>query len=163
MAAVDTHSDPLDKIIIIDAGTPLHIACSNNNLYLAQLLFSNKADLNAVDGAGRTALHIACANQHDDIIAWLLKEAAQLSRIEDAAQMTPLNVACSLGRVDLVQQLINAGAITSTLIGGDNRSALITTCEHMRQSVAAKHPNYDAVIALLLTAGAFVDARQDGM
>ena len=52
---------------------PLHWACTNRHLGVAQLLLKNKADANATTDAGRTPLHLSVVkNSQVTLVDWLL-------------------------------------------------------------------------------------------
>lgn len=81
-------------------------------------------DINCVDGLGNTVLHYACENISTHVLDAILEQEIDVdaqNRIEGDA---PLHVACKVeneaARNWLVQQLLDAGATTTTL----NRAGL---------------------------------------
>ena len=54
--------------------TPLHYAASTNNIKLAELLVTNKADIDARDEDNQTPLHTAAYNNSSEIAEVLLKK-----------------------------------------------------------------------------------------
>lgn len=81
-------------------------------------------DINCVDGLGNTVLHYACENISTHVLDAILEQEIDVdaqNRIEGDA---PLHVACKVENEEarnwLVQQLLDAGATTTTL----NRAGL---------------------------------------
>ena len=88
----------------------LHIATRANNFRLIEMLFAYGADVN-VRGGGFSPLHLACMEGVEDCIVDLyLAKGAEVSALEGINQSTPLHVASSANRFNLVSKLINAGA-----------------------------------------------------
>ena len=54
--------------------TPLHYAASTNNAKLAELLITNKADIDARDEDNQTPLHTAAYNNSSEVAEVLLKK-----------------------------------------------------------------------------------------
>ena len=72
------YSEPQINIRDSSFQTPLHVACSNGHLKLAQLLARSGADINATDIKGNTPLHLACKQAHGPVVAWLLTRSPNL-------------------------------------------------------------------------------------
>ena len=72
------YSEPQINIRDSNFQTPLHLACSNGHLKLAQLLARSGADINAIDVKGETPLHLACRQAHGPVVAWILNRSPNL-------------------------------------------------------------------------------------
>ncbi|KAJ5292018.1 hypothetical protein N7478_001269 [Penicillium angulare] len=112
--------------------TPLHWACATGNWHLAELLLGNsgssrnhsgngngrKAEIDAVELRGKTALHVATAHDRTDIVQLLLLHEASVNACSDGG-WTPLHNACDKGCEGIVRILLRAGAhINSQLLNG---------------------------------------------
>ncbi|KAJ5167207.1 uncharacterized protein N7482_005988 [Penicillium canariense] len=102
--------------------TPLHWACASGNWRLAELLLTRsdgpKAEIDAVELRGKTALHIATAHDRADIVQLLLQHDAAVNACSDGG-WTPLHNACERGCAAIVRILLRAGAhINSQLLNG---------------------------------------------
>jgi ankyrin repeat protein/Mg2+ and Co2+ transporter CorA len=102
--------------------TPLHWACAQGNWRLAELLLTRpdgpKANIDAAELRGKTALHIATAHDRADIIQLLLQHDAAINACSDGGWM-PLHNACERGCEAIVRLLLRAGAhINSQLLNG---------------------------------------------
>ncbi|KAJ5682664.1 hypothetical protein N7462_005829 [Penicillium macrosclerotiorum] len=102
--------------------TPLHWACATGNGRMAELLLTRpdgpKAQIDATELRGKTALHIATSHDRADLVQLLLSHGADLNACSDGG-WTPLHNACERGCEAIVQILLRAGAhINSQLPGG---------------------------------------------
>lgn len=102
--------------------TPLHWACATGNWGLAKLLLTRpdgpKAEIDATELRGKTALHIATAHDRVDIVQLLLQHEASVNACSDGG-WTPLHNACDKGCVEIVQILLREKAhINSQLLNG---------------------------------------------
>ena len=102
--------------------TPLHWACATGNRRLAELLLTRpdgpKAEIDATESRGKTALHVATAHDRVDIILLLLQHDAAVNACSDGG-WTPLHNACDKGCEGIVRILLRAGAhINSQLLNG---------------------------------------------
>ncbi|KAJ5161779.1 hypothetical protein N7492_007171 [Penicillium capsulatum] len=102
--------------------TPLHWACATGNWRLAELLLTRpdgpKAEIDATELRGKTALHIATAHDRVDLILLLLQHDAAVNACSDG-NWTPLHNACDKGSEAIVRILLRAGAhINSQLLNG---------------------------------------------
>jgi ankyrin repeat protein len=111
-------------------------------------LIQQKADINAVQPDGMTALHWAARNDDLETVNLLLKAGA---RIDAATRygVTPFYLACANGNASMIDALLRAGANANAANPG-GETALMT---------AARTGKADAV-KLLLDRGATVDARE---
>lgn len=76
---------------------------------IEEQLAPGKADINAVDGTGQTALHIAAAQGIESIVELLLEKGAKINATDKAGN-TPLHLAAKNGKKDAVHSLLQRGA-----------------------------------------------------
>ena len=98
----------------VENQTPLHLAAEKGHKRLVKLLLANKAEINARDGDGRTALHRAATwSQNRKVVELLLANGAKVNA-KDRGWGTPLNWAASglstSRRNEVVQLLLAYGA-----------------------------------------------------
>ena len=100
---------------------PLHIAAHLGSLDAISLLVNNGVDINALSGTGATSLWYACQGYGREsvsnplrpaVVDFLLKKGAN-PNIADASGITPIHIAASKGELDIVELLIEAGAIVN--------------------------------------------------
>jgi ankyrin repeat protein len=107
-----------------------------------------RADVNAAQADGMTALHWAVRHDDPTLVRKLLRAGAKASSANRYG-VTPLAIACTNGSAEIVEQLLNAGAdANATLRGGE--TALMTAARTGRP----------AVVHSLLRHGARVDAKE---
>lgn len=79
----------------LEGRTALHLACSENNINLVNLITSNDhCNIDKGDSFKRTALHWAAVSGHHQIISILLECGAN-DAIQDVSGATALHYACS--------------------------------------------------------------------
>jgi ankyrin repeat protein len=111
-------------------------------------LVEQRADVNATEADGATALHWAV--YHDDAaLSELLLRAGANARATNDHGVSPLSLACTSGNVAIIEMLLEAGADPNAAIG-DGETALMT---------AARSGVVEAVQALL-SHGAAVDVPE---
>ena len=130
------------------AGSDVADAVMRGDAAAVRALLSQKADVNAVQADGATALHWA-VYRGDLTLADLLIRAGADHRIANRDGVTPLSLASSNGNAALVAEILKAGA--------DPNEPLPTGKTNLM--LAARAGNPDAVKALL-DAGADVNARE---
>ena len=89
--------------------TPLHFAAYEENVYAAQLLIANGADVNAKAKEGITPLHRAGAGNSVGVARLLLANRAKLNARARAYNYTPLDSAISAGSYDSAMFLRQRG------------------------------------------------------
>lgn len=107
-----------------------------------------RADVNAAQADGMTALHWAVWHEDPTLVRKLLRAGAKPTSANRYG-VTPLSLACTNGHAEIVEQLLGAGAdANSALRGGE--TALMTAARTGRL----------AVVHSLLRHGARVDAKE---
>ena len=104
---------------------PLHLACGEGHLDIAQWLHSAGASVDATDDGGQTPLHNACSRGHLGIAQWLHSAGVSVNAATGGGG-TPLHFACCQGRLEIAQWLCSAGAdATLKTINGDTPAQLL--------------------------------------
>jgi len=124
-------------------------AAQKKDLSALRALVRSKADVNAAQADGTTALHWAVMWNNDEAVTLLLRAGAD-AKARNRYGATPLSEAVSAGSATMIGALLNAGADAKTLTTEDGETVLMT---------AARAGNTDAV-KLLLDRGADVNARE---
>jgi ankyrin len=89
--------------------TPLHGACKLGRLEIAGMLLRAGADPTTRHAGGVTALNMAIEEGHTGIVR-LLSTVVNVEEIGPGDDTTPLWTAAALGKVEIVQVLLEAGA-----------------------------------------------------
>ncbi len=131
------------------ADTRLPDAAQHKDAQAIRALLAQRADPNAAQVDGATALHWAASN--DDLAAAqaLVRAGAQV-KSTNRYGVTPLSLACTNGNAAMIELLIKAGADPNAMLTG-GETALMT---------AARSGNAEAV-KVLIAAGADVKVRED--
>jgi len=102
-----------------ETGAPLADAAEKRDWAKVAELIKNRADVNAAQADGMTALHWA-TYQNDTTTVRRLLEAGANAKATNRYGVPPLAAACTNGNVDIVEALLKAGAdAKTTLKGGD--------------------------------------------
>ena len=120
-------------------------ASFHGNMEIVRSYLEQRADVNAVDGNGRTALAVASRNGHLDVVRVLLEHGANVNAVDEDG-WTALAVACIDGHLDVVRVLLEHGANVNA-VDGNGWTAL---------RVASENGHLD-VVRVLLEHGANVD------
>lgn len=128
---------------------PLAEAAMRGDLEAVRALLRRKADVNAPQGDGMTALHWAAYRNDLDLLRLLLAAGADVRAATRIGSLTPLYLACTNGNAVAVEALLGAGDDVNT------RNANGTT--PLMVAVAAGNP---AAVRVLLDRGADVNARE---
>jgi ankyrin repeat protein len=131
------------------AGSDAADAVQKKDLSALRALVQRKADVNAAQPDGTTALHWAVVWNNEEAVGLLLRAGADV-KVKNRYGATPLSEAVSSGSATMVDALLKAGADPKTLTTGDGETVLMT---------AARAGNAD-VVRLLLDRGADVNGRE---
>ena len=115
-----------------------------------QALLKQRADVNAAQPDGTTALHWAAHWNDGELVDLLLRAGANAKAVNRYAA-TPLSEAVASGSAAMVEALLRAGADPKTLTTAEGETVLMT---------AARAGNTD-VVRILLNRGADVNAREN--
>jgi len=131
------------------AGADAADAAQRKDLAALRALVQRRADVNAAQPDGTTALHWAATWNNEDAVSLLLRAGAD-AKARNRYGATPLSEAVTAGSTAMVGALLSAGADAKTLTTEDGETVLMT---------AARAGNAD-VVRLLLDRGADVNARE---
>src|SRR5438477_9508970 len=99
------------------ADSPVADAAEKADWRRVRVLLKDRADANAAQVDGMTALHWAA--YHDDAdAAKLLLAAGAGAKAENRYGVTPLSLACTNGNAEIVKALLAAGADANTTLRG---------------------------------------------
>jgi ankyrin repeat protein len=171
----------LNAVLILALASSLVDAVKSGDRTAAVTLISQRADVNAAETDGTTALHWAVHHGDLELTQRLIRAGAKVNVKNDYGS-TPMSEAAVLGRADLIEALLTAGADVESP-NADGQTALmvvartgrvdaarlllkygakVNTVEQWRGqtalmwAVAQKQP---AMVAELVKAGADVNAR----
>src|ERR1700693_1686527 len=85
-------------------------AVMNGDRATVRSLLQQKADINAPQGDGMTALHWATFRDDLETVRLLLAAGADWKAATREGSITPLLMACTNGNVEIVKALLDAGA-----------------------------------------------------
>ncbi|CAM9450731.1 unnamed protein product [Sphacelaria rigidula] len=131
-----------------DGETPLHIAAARGHELVVSSLLLKGADANAKDRTQRSPLHHAVLNGHTAAAKMLLLAGADATSRYGPYELSPLDVAASLGEVDLLRMFIFHGADANAR--HPNGMTVLHT---------AAFNNSTDVVRVLLEAGADIEVR----
>src|SRR5215475_2381234 len=92
------------------ADTRLSVAAMNGDMATVQSLLNEKADVNAAQGDGTTALHWAAYRDDVEMTRALLQAGGRNDVRTRLGDITPLYMAAKNGNATIVDLLIKAGA-----------------------------------------------------
>jgi ankyrin repeat protein len=130
------------------AGSEIADAAQNGDKAAVQKLIRSKADVNAAQVDGATALHWAVYRDDADLLDILVRAGADV-KAANSEGVTPLSMAALFGNAAMIDRLIKAGADAKQR--GPNGETMVM--------LAARNGNPQAV-TVLLEAGADVNARE---
>ncbi len=85
-------------------------ASLNNNVEIAIALLDKKAEIEAKNNDGLTALQLASLSGHDAMVKFLLQQGSQVNSKSGKKNRSALMLAAEKGRHDVTKSLINHGA-----------------------------------------------------
>src|SRR5262245_2184523 len=130
------------------AGSEIADAAQNGDRAAVQKLIRQKADVNAAQVDGATALHWAVYRDDPELLDMLVRAGADV-KAANSEGVTPLSMAALYGNAAMIDRLIKAGADAKQR--GPNSETMVM--------LAARNGNPQAV-TVLLEAGADVNARE---
>lgn len=137
IASVDSHGS-----------TPLHYAASVGHKAAAQILLTQKADVNATNNSGDTPLLCAVYYNHKDVVELLLSNKADITAKNNMSRR-PLSMAVECGYKDMAELLL----VNNADVNADHSDALFCALRNFHVDL----------VALLLTNKADVNATCPGM
>ncbi len=87
----------------------LHTACLKDDLDTVKMLVENGAEVDAIDGKGRTPLFIACAAGNVGIVKYLFENGASITYREPNKGAYPIHEACYWDNSEVVSYLLGVG------------------------------------------------------
>ena len=133
-----------------------HLAADDSALHLAAflgfvdaigLLLDNGANINLLSPAnGRTALYVAAISKNIDAAKYLISRGAK-TEIPDKAGYTPLTAAVIVADPDMVQTLVEGGAVMDVRSSANNLTPLVMAAANPDPF---KHKNYIKIMKFLL-------------
>ncbi|MDO9402809.1 MAG: ankyrin repeat domain-containing protein [Polaromonas sp.] len=124
----------------------LHAAAHAGDAVTVARLAATGADVNAVDGNGRTALHVATFARQRGAVAALVRAGASTALL-DRDRYDAVTIASVADDEETLRLLLSLGA----------SAALITSRYDGTALIAAAHLGHDGVVRQLITAGAPLD------
>ena len=125
--------------------SPLHVACKNGYLELAQFLKENGANINSRNHISDTPLMSSSINNNTDIVGWLITQGVRMND-RNFANESALHVAVIKGHVYMVKLLVENGTFLNF---------------HMSNSLTALHlaiqEHHLDILDYLLSKGALPD------
>ncbi len=128
--------------------SPVADAASKGDQAAVRTLIQQKADVNAPQVDGATALHWAVYREDGELVDMLVRAGANV-KVESREGVTPLMMAALYGDAAIIDRLLKAGA-DAKAVGPNGETMLM---------FAARNGNPQAV-QVLLEAGAEVNARE---
>ena len=105
--------------------TPLHYACTNGHLNIAQYLIREEhCNPSCENNNGSTPLHYACTNGHLNIAQYLIREEDCNPSCENNDGQTQLHLACLFNHAHIVQYLLSTGRVNPLTKNKYGRTAL---------------------------------------
>jgi ankyrin repeat protein len=163
--------------------SPLMTAARNADLAAVRTLLQQKADVNAAEGDGATALHWASYRDQVEIADLLLRAGAKVNAANDLGA-TPLWLAAQNGSAAMTRRLLQAGADPNTALLAGETPLMVAARAGAAEVVdllAAKGANlnaratrgqtalmwaisqkHSAAVKVLIARGADIHARSDG-
>jgi len=142
------HALLLVAALIGASDAPLADAAESKNTALVGTLLEKKADLNAPQADGMTALHWATYHDNADLVKRFLAAGAA-AKAANRYGVTPLSLAATSGSAKIVEMLLEAGADPNDALPG-GETVLMTAARTGRL----------APVQVLLAKGADINAKE---
>ncbi len=146
LASPMSHAQTAPGHAEVEAYKGLHAAAHRGDVAAIRRLAAAGADLNAVDGNGRTPLLVAAFSRQRDAVSALLKAGADPA-VLDQDRYDAVTVACVADDEETLRILLAQGASARLVTSRYDGTALI----------AAAHLGHDGVVRQLIAAGAPLD------
>jgi hypothetical protein len=130
----------------VSSYTGLHLAAQVGDLEQVQDLIAQSADLELVDGSGRTPLHVAAFASHERVVVELSAAGANMNALEHQAYDI-VTIAAVANDIEMLEAALESGTSAGNVTSPYNGTALI----------AAAHLGHHEVVKLLISAGAPLD------
>jgi len=85
--------------------TPLHCACIHPNPNILKALLKQMPMFSMPDHQRKNLVHYAAANENGEVMKFLLQNGADPNEL-DAQRITPLMIACRLGKLEVVRVIL---------------------------------------------------------
>ena len=115
-------------------GTPLHVACLNNNLLAIEILKNLHCNIHCADTSGNLPLHHACT-QSLDYVKCLLPISDAHMTAQGKGGNTPLHLACKSNKPEIVSHLISNFKCDYNLENNQGNLPLHFACAHSLELV----------------------------
>jgi ankyrin repeat protein len=135
---------------LIGAPADIADAAQNRDWKSLKTLSANRANIDATQADGTTALEWAAHWNDLDAVKTLLAAGAN-PKLPNRYGATPLSEACQLGNAAIVEALLRAGADAKTVTTADGETVLMT---------AARSGNVD-IVKSLIAHGAEINAKEN--
>src|SRR5579862_4232805 len=96
--------------LVAAADMRLADAVQQGNKDAVRTLLKDKAEINAAQGDGMTALHWAAKNDDLELVKSLLAAGANPKATTRIGEITPLFLACQNGNAAMIEAMLKAGA-----------------------------------------------------
>ena len=133
----------------VQFGSPLYWAAHFGKSKVCEVLIAEAADVNALGGPDQTPLNAAIAEGHDEVVKLLIRSGAELEP-RDSHWQSPLQCACRALNLEAVKLLLSS-KVDVNAVGRNPMSGL---------AFAAKYEDEEAILRLLLEAGANVNQHE---
>ena len=120
LAAVVSLTLMLASPVFAAGDEPLIVAVKSRDVAAVRTLLASRADVNATEGDGATALHWAAYHDDAALVETLVKAGARVDVANDLG-VTPLFASAENGNAAIARRLLAAGAnANATLVGGES-------------------------------------------
>jgi len=123
---------------------PLHIACKLGHVSIVTLLLTHKANVNALDKYGRSALHKAAYEGCTEVVQLLLQTPGINVELEEICYgQTALHIACARNHVDIACLLLRSNSNINA-VDWDGWTPLHLACFKGNKAVVTALLSHDA-------------------